>query len=373
MSLEYSNNRDDNLAKESNPPSIYDDATSMISVASSVYIFATLRETVRDDRSSLSLVDFEPPMTTREIILAIKANKEALKDSMCPKKYNKLELMSQSLAQRYGKINGGMMDAALEKSEESQLVEFVDTESNTQLVHAIAINRSQKRVTVAFRGSANKNNFITNSKIVQTKVENPVYILDEKLPEKISLHSGFHKYLFKRNKETGNPRIEEILASVKNLLCQNPGYQLYCTGHSLGGALSSLFAFYAAADEEIIQLTIGPVRVVSVASPYVGNARFLLAFQALERRKRLQHLRIANKEDIVTLMPRVAPNILNGAVNRYEHCGIKLHLKSPTEENSESLYELSYLQDRAPDEKLKKILKKIAFDKNTEDVKYYHR
>ena len=84
-----------------------------------------------------------------------------------------------------------------------------------------------------------------------------------------------------------------------------------------GGALSSLFAFYAAADEEITHLTISPIRVITVASPYVGNKKFLLAFQALESEKRLQHLRIANKEDIITKMPRVAPNILNGGKPTY--------------------------------------------------------
>ena len=74
----------------------------------------------------------------------------------------------------------------------------------------------------------------------------------------------------------------------------------------------SLFALYAAADEEIANLTIDPVRVITVASPYVGDANFLLAFQVLERERRLQHLRIANKEDIITKMPRAAPKILGG-------------------------------------------------------------
>ena len=47
----------------------------------------------------------------------------------------------------------------------------------------------------------------------------------------------------------------------------------------------------------------------SVASPNVGNVKFLLAFQALERMKRLQHLRIANAEDVVTHLPFIAPKV----------------------------------------------------------------
>jgi len=123
------------------------------------------------------------------------------------------------------------------------------------------------------------------------------------------------------------------------LLRENPEYQLYCTGHSLGGALSSLFAFYAAADEDIKKHKTGPVRVFSVASPYAGDAQFLLAFQALEREKRLQHLRIANAEDVVTHMPR-------GVVYQYRHCGIKLQLNSSTGDSCKPLHEVYYTQKR---------------------------
>ena len=75
------------------------------------------------------------------------------------------------------------------------------------------------------------------------------------------------------------------------------------------GALCTIFGFYAAADTEISQLSSGPIRIFSVASPYCGNIKFLQAFQSLERRGLLQHLRIANAEDVVTLMPFAAPKV----------------------------------------------------------------
>ena len=129
-------------------------------------------------------------------------------------------------------------------------------------------------------------------------------------------------------------RLDEIMVDVKKSLETYPGYDLYTCGHSLGGALCTLFGFFAAADDEIHSLLLGgPVIVYSIASPYVGNWKFRFAFQHLERQKRLQHLRIANQEDMVTLLPFAAPSLaalspalsmITGAGNLYKHTGIRL-------------------------------------------------
>jgi len=157
------------LTKAPPPTSIFDDAMVMVSAALSVYIFADLRALARDDKSSLSMEDFEPPMDIEKMTLAIEANKEALKSSMTPVAYDEVESMSRALALMHGNKNGGIMSAIFGKIEGTQLVEFVDIEANKRLVHAITVNKLHKRITVAFRGSATKNDFITDSKIVQIK------------------------------------------------------------------------------------------------------------------------------------------------------------------------------------------------------------
>jgi alpha-beta hydrolase superfamily lysophospholipase len=70
-------------------------------------------------------------------------------------------------------------------------------------------------------------------------------------------------------------RFETIMNHVAKVLEEHPGCRLFVTGHSLGGALATAFAFFAAesADPRIPR----PVTCVSIASPKVGNLSFRLA------------------------------------------------------------------------------------------------
>lgn len=110
------------------PPSIFDDAATMICAALSVYVFADLRELARDSKTSISLDDFTPPMNLAAVMQAIETNKEALKESMSPTAYEEVEEMSRTMVHLHSAKNGGIMNAILEKNEDSQLVEFVDIE-----------------------------------------------------------------------------------------------------------------------------------------------------------------------------------------------------------------------------------------------------
>ena len=157
--------------------------------------------------------------------------------------------------------------------------------------------------------------------------------------------------------ETQETRIDEILKKVMTLLEEYPGYRLYFTGHSLGGALSTLAGFYAASHEPFLEKhgDILPVRVITVASPYVGDPKFLLSFQSLERHGRIQHLRIANAEDTVTLLPFMSASfglispvfaMVKGLGELYKHTGIKLRLSS---EDGEVKFSISYQKDQKSD------------------------
>ena len=122
-----------------------------------------------------------------------------------------------------------------------------------------------------------------------------------------------------------------------------------------------MFGFYAACESQITKN--GAVVVVSIASPRVGNDCFRTSFQALEKLHLLQHLRISNKEDVVTLLPFVAlkeaslsPLILSPtshSVNLYKHCGIHLKFKSADPDKCDDerqLFSITYAKDKAEDE-----------------------
>lgn len=69
------------------------------------------------------------------------------------------------------------------------------------------------------------------------------------------------------------------------------------TGHSLGGALATLFGFYAATDDRITKNG-QPVELYTFASPLVGNRNFRQAFKALENKGKIVHARICNEGDL---------------------------------------------------------------------------
>ena len=101
------------------------------------------------------------------------------------------------------------------------------------------------------------------------------------------------------------------------------------------------------------------MRVISVASPYVGNVKFLLAFQSLERLGRLMHLRVSNAEDLVSLMPIAAPklglnikDLKNGIADVYRHCGIQLRLNDLSKKDIGPTYKLVYPQCQISDESI---------------------
>lgn len=85
-------------------------------------------------------------------------------------------------------------------------------------------------------------------------------------------------YLFSRsyNLGKGTNKFDEIMNIVLPLIEKYSNFRLYVTGHSLGGALATIFAFKVAASNLAVQK---PITCVSVASPKVGGNCFRKAFQ----------------------------------------------------------------------------------------------
>lgn len=347
----------------SSRPSVYEESLEMLTCSLLIYTFSDLREIARDNdskKSSLSEDQLVTPISMEKILKVIKTHRSEL-EKKADSDHGELKSRLNALKdlQKQQKVSPsntvGRMLRGSWKSAPAALTHFHD---ETSMCYGIAVNHVRRRITVVFRGSVTFEDFITDAKKSHTKVKNTVAALRKvhhsQTPQSIRVHSGFFHYMFMRD-EANMVRFDHIMMEVKSLLKQYPGYNIYATGHSLGGALATLFGFYAAQDDHIVKEIgksggqIEPVVVVSVASPRVGDNDFRAAFQTLESMGRLQHLRMSNKEDMVTLLPFVSlrdsslrasllhASPIDANVNLYKHCGIhlKLNTSNPSGESND--------------------------------------
>jgi len=200
-----------------------------------------------------------------------------------------------------------------------------------EVVWAIVVNDKEKKITVVFRGSINANDWKTNVQICMTDFKLPGFTSKNDKGESKTygrVHDGFYKYLFEETKAGANgstkSKGEEIIGMLKGDFFdkdQYKDYSLYITGHSLGGALSTMLSFRAAAFNEFKMVT-----NVSFASPFVGNQEFRDDFYDLERKRKIRHLRISNYQDCVPLIPTFTPPFPKLDIEFFKHVGMNIRL-----------------------------------------------
>ena len=159
------------------------------------------------------------------------------------------------------------------------------------------MDADEKRVLVVFRGAKTSTDWehVRNSKFA--KVPNPI---KEYFPGKkrmVSFHSGFYNYLFRQRKDTNTTKFDEIANKVYEYVTMlGDDCEVVSTGFSLGGALATIFTFYASADERF-QLT-KPHKLYTYGCPHVGGPSFAKSFQHQERRNKIMYARVVNSNDL---------------------------------------------------------------------------
>eukprot|EP00588_Corethron_pennatum_P011440 CAMPEP_0194272262 /NCGR_PEP_ID=MMETSP0169-20130528/5874_1 /TAXON_ID=218684 /ORGANISM="Corethron pennatum, Strain L29A3" /LENGTH=397 /DNA_ID=CAMNT_0039014877 /DNA_START=203 /DNA_END=1396 /DNA_ORIENTATION=+ len=226
-----------------------------------------------------------------------------------------LELPYEKMVDTFTKADGRLLD--------------LDDENTLEggLVYGIFSSRLKRSGCVVFRGTVGGTDFPTNANFVHN---DQVFTYKSCNFPGVKVHSGFASYLFDKNGE-GQSKYDRIIGCLKYFYETIPDdlkddYKLYVTGHSLGGALSSLFAF-AAAHGEKDHPVFQKIRVVTFGSPVVGNMEYNKAFQNCERSGRISLLRISNEGDVICTRP------LPG----YTQNGVNMHLM-PNGERMELQY-----------------------------------
>ena len=184
----------------------------------------------------------------------------------------------------------------LSKYPKASVVNFIsDKETDVQV--GITINDNEKRICVVFRGSNSAKDWYYNLQMKKMFIKQSKY-------GNIWMHKGYWSQLFMTN------LYYRIFTQLQLILNQNPEYKLFITGHSAGGALSTLLGYLLSCD-----MPAQKIQIVSFASPRIGNYGFKCDF---DNKANLSHHRVTNRNDLVTATP-----LLN-----YYHCGNKIYLRS---------------------------------------------
>lgn len=201
-----------------------------------------------------------------------------------------------------------------------------------EIVWAIVVCPAEQKITVVFRGSVALKDWVSNVQCNMIDCILPGFTSKTNKDERKTfgrVHEGFYKYLFHETKAGQNgstkSKGEEIIGMLMGDFFIKPefkNYSLEITGHSLGGSLSTMFAFRAAALDDLPDTM---VTNVSFASPFVGDSDFRKAFCDLERERKIRHLRISNYQDIVPLIPAMTFPVPDG-VQMYKHVGMNIRL-----------------------------------------------
>lgn len=147
---------------------------------------------------------------------------------------------------------------------------------------------------MAFRGTeiGSPTDFITDMKLAPTKLDSA--------SDDILVHGGFleaYRSVRKRLMEVLDILMEDRFG-IGGGKESDRRWEVYVTGHSLGGALAKLMAFDLASSVERGERQVD-VAMYSFGSPRVGNANFAIEYNRLVSRS----IRVVNGTDVVVALP----------------------------------------------------------------------
>lgn len=180
--------------------------------------------------------------------------------------------------------------------------------TDKELCYGINVNRSRKQVTVVFRGTNTNKDMLVDIDFRKYKCKDGDI--------EYNLHNGFRNYLNADTAVEGDgdlTKIDQITEKLEDIMANDcEGFDVFVTGHSLGGALATLYGLRLAQTGKFPMVTI-----VSYASPYVGDDGFKKVFRQAELDGIVRHIRVSNNNDCIPANP---------CIGGFSHVGVNLEL-----------------------------------------------
>lgn len=212
-------------------------------------------------------------------------------DLKIKKKADKYDLKNLDITKlNLSKKRSNLLTKALSKSPNAELHGFYETSAGAQV--GITLSHSQKRISVIFRGSNEALDWLHDFMICKYDLGNNKKV-----------HLGFWKTLMKEN------LYEKLKSELKENIEKYKDYQVFISGHSLGGGLATLFGYLLALEFN------NNLTIITFASPRVGNNKWSKEFNNMNN---IRHYRIVNGKDIVTSVPYIG----------FYHCGNEIKINS---------------------------------------------
>jgi len=178
--------------------------------------------------------------------------------------------------------------------------------SEFECVYFILLSRGARRITVVFRGSSTITDWVMNFQNAAYSRPNPIDEDYEGKLDNIEIMKGYYIYLLARRLDTHRSKFDEIADKAYEYGQElGPDFTLCCTGHSMGGALASLFSFYCSVDQRFKNR---PIRLFTFGGSFCGRTSYAKAFQHQERVGRIMHCRIESYKDPVPYT-RLSPQL----------------------------------------------------------------
>ncbi|GKY91437.1 hypothetical protein MPSEU_000116000 [Mayamaea pseudoterrestris] len=250
---------------------------------------------------------------------------------------------------------------------------FFINHDSTGCTCAVYRSVETKLIVVSFRGTCQPIDLLTDASVVQDAWVEGDDINEQDFPK---VHAGFRNSL-----NSVARRLKGLLLATVDSGEHISDYDMLVTGHSLGGALATLFvadiAEYgidagrglpqlepaepwwkfiadtvagreARKDEALEPPRPKTLRLYSFGSPRVGNKAFAELFDALLAEKFInQAYRVVNDEDVVARLPRSINALVFGYIN-YEHCGPTVLISQP-KDSADSSAPLVWVEGESDD------------------------